>query len=134
MARTRTPEPTPEAVAEAQAQQDAALLAALQDRDGDTPPVIPPAPRRNPTIGENYISAVELIAEARKRTRLSEATLTKVYELNLMWALNNRASVNQNIFDEDDVVGDEVGAGEAPDLPEPNEVITGDDEETTDGS
>ena len=135
MARTRTPEPTPGTVAEEQAAQDAALLAALQERDGDTPPDLtqPRTPRRA-TIGENYISAVELIKEARTRTRLSEATLVKVYELNLMWALNNRGSVNPELFDDTEMVGDEGQGAEAPDLPEPHEVITGDDEESTDGS
>lgn len=134
MARTRNAEPTPQSAAEEQAAQDAALLTALQERDGDQPPTDTPAPRRNQTIGENFVSVVELIRTARQQSRLSEATLVKIYELNLMWALNNRQTVDQNIFPGDaESMGTEGDGAEAPDLPEPNERITG-DEESTNGS
>lgn len=129
MARPRktAPEPTPEAItakAEEQAASDAALLAALQNRDA-----IPAAPRRLPTIGDNFVTSAALIAQARRDTRLSEPTLIKLFELQMMWALNNRSNTQQSILDDEEFVGDESGGGEgeaaeAPTAADVNEVIT----------
>lgn len=127
MARTkRAAAPTQQAEAEQQAALDAALAEALQNRDGA--PASPP--RRSLTLGENFVNVVELLKQARRSSRLSEATLVKLWELNLMWALNNRGTVSPEVYpDEPEFInppegGDESEPEEAPDLPEPNERIT----------
>lgn len=105
--------------AQRQADADAALLAALQERDGT---ILPPAPQGQ-TIGQQFDDIVDLIAAARRRTKLSEATLIKAWELNLMWVLNNRQQPTIPPFEYES--GEEAN-GEV-DLPVPNEVLGGED-------
>ena len=107
------------AAAEEQAAKDLALLQSLQKRD---------TPKPGPTIGDNFVASAGLLAEVRVKTRLSEATLLKLFELQMMWALNNRNQPNYG----DDLIGPEVGGddeGEV-DLPTPHEIITEINEET----
>jgi hypothetical protein len=85
-------------------------------------------PKRRPSLGENFVDMANLIKEAKKDTRLSETSLIKLWELNLMWALNNRSSVDQNVYPEPEEGG---GTGEQADLPTTNEVITGEPDEET---
>ena len=107
------------AAAEAQAAQDQALADALKSRDGE---IVTPQRKPNPTIGDNFIGAAELIAAAKKKLHLQEQTLVKVLELQMMWALNNRQTTQQTIFDDTESGGGEPQEDEG--LPEPNEVIT----------
>lgn len=77
-----------QAIAQAQADADATILANLQDRDG-----VLTAPEPEPetqTIGSAFRSSVQLIAETKREFRLSEQTLVKMWELNLMWVIQNR--------------------------------------------
>lgn len=106
--------------AEQQAAADLALLKALQERD---------KPKPGPTIGDNFVAAAALIADTRQRTRLSEPTLIKLFELQMMWALNNR----QQPSGYDNLIGPEVGdeSGGEDDLPTPHEIITEISEEST---
>lgn len=115
---------TPEEIAETNAAADRDLLAKLEARDGE---YTPPAPATEEeiedrlTIGDQFLRIAELLAKAKSKYRLSEATLIKAWELNLMWILNQqqaaeRASHSQPPFD--------FPVGE-PDLPTPNEVIEG---------
>lgn len=96
------------------------IEAALEEAFAARPPVEP-----RPTIGDNFLAAAKLIKEAKVDYRLTEGTLIKLFELQLLWAMNNR---------EQQPYGGS-GFDEAPDLPEPTEYIAGEpDEETTDGS
>jgi hypothetical protein len=126
-----------QAAAEAAAKDDAALLDALTRRDSDPETRNDPAPAepesQGQTLGEQYLSVVNLIADAKKTTRLTEATLIKAWELNLMWVINSRqlaiqeaAQAQRSPFGSGypTEIGDE-GNGEV-DLPEPNETITED--------
>jgi hypothetical protein len=61
-------------------QSDEEIMAALQS---GAPTV--GAPR---TIADNFVSAALLVAQAKKDTHLSETTLVKLLELQMMWALN----------------------------------------------
>lgn len=105
--------------AEAQAAKDREALAQLEARKKEP---------RKPTIGDNFVTTAHMIATARAETRLSEATLLKIYELNLMWALNNRQSVEQSVFSDEELEqitgGGEVDETGDESLPEPHEVIT----------
>lgn len=110
------------AVAEQQASADAALLAALQARDAEPP---------QQTIADQYNDIIDLIATAKRRTRLSEATLIKAWELNLMWVLNNRQQP-QPQYPNFDYADTPNGGSEAEEngedvLPVPNEVLGGDE-------
>ena len=111
--------------AKAQAAQDAALAEALAARDAD-----PPAPEpRGPTIGDQFLRLAELIADAKRRTRLQESTLIKAWELNLMWIHNERQLALQEAnsrpsFPYEDIESGGTGEdAEADDLPIPNEVL-----------
>ena len=74
------------------------------------------------------MSVAALISQARNDTRLSEANLLKVWELTLMWALNNRQDHDLNGVFPTEGEGEEAeGDGS---LPEPNEIIGGDDDDT----
>jgi hypothetical protein len=95
-------------------------MEAIGARDAETPPTPTPTPK--PTLGENFVSIAELIKTVKFKTRLSEQTLVKLWELNLMWALNNRQTTSTDIFPGEE---GEAVESEAPDLPEPNERITG---------
>ena len=114
------------AAAEKQAAQDAALLEALKARDA-AQPTEPPA--QAPTLRENFESIVAMLADEKRKTRLSEATLVKAWELNLLWVIQNRQLdlSEQQITAQRNPFGMEMsGDGNGSvgdDLPVPNEVI-----------
>ncbi len=112
--------PTPEAVADATSEETteqeqvskAELLARIQNEFANRPS----EPKRV-TIADLYQQAVALIASSMgyRTTKLrSETTAVRIYELTLMWALNNRDRVPSH-----DILPDEMGsnAGE-PEVPE----------------
>lgn len=51
-----------------------------------------PEERTPPTIGQNFVEVATLIAEAKRQTKLNESTLVKLWELTLLWAVNNSPS------------------------------------------
>lgn len=112
--------------AQARAEEDRLLLEQVRAfaESGGEPK---PAARRNPSLGENFVDMAQLLAKVKKETRLSEGTVLKLWELNLMWALNNRQNIDQNVYPEVDPEGGDEGEAE---LPTPHEVITGEPEET----
>lgn len=121
---TEAPVETPEPSPEEQVAADAALAAALGLNNQN---IVQP-PTRRASLGDNFVSVAALISQARKDTRLSEATLLKVWELTLMWALNNRQDHDLNGVFPTEGEGEEAeGDGS---LPEPNEIIGGDDDDT----
>jgi hypothetical protein len=82
-----------------------------------------PAPRKV-TIQELFEQGVALVASATGKNyrggipRVSEATAVKVYELSMMWALNNRdGNASHNILPE------EIGSDAPYEPPTPDEVI-----------
>lgn len=89
-------------IAEAQAAKDRELLASLPK----------PEPKPAATLADNYFSAVGLIAQAKRETRLGETALVRLWELTLMWALNNRNTPQPNYLP-DDLPIDEIITGEA---------------------
>jgi hypothetical protein len=121
---TPTVTPTPEdiqATAEAQAAIDADLLAALRERDSAPQPPSTPTP----TLADNVVAAAELIRNLRRDTRLSETTLVRLLELQMMWHINNRQPQQQPMIP--DFTGDESGGEEEPVAPtaaDVHEVIT----------
>jgi hypothetical protein len=122
-----------QAAAEATAKGDAALLDALTKRDSNPEPKEP-----TQTIGDQFNSIADLIVATKQRTRLSEATLIKAWELNLMWIINSRqlamqeaARAQQPQFGTYPVESGDEGTGET-ELPEPNETI-GEDAGQDDG-
>lgn len=111
--------------AEAQAAQDAALMESLVKRDGV---LTPPQRPSNPTIGDNFIGSAALIAQAKKDTHLTENTLIKLFELQMSWALQNRQTTQQSIYEDAVSGGGEKPVGDEG-LPEPDETITAATEE-----
>lgn len=97
--------PVVEATPDDQAAADAALDEALNSGIVPPPPGTFDEPRRNPTLSENFVDVAILIADVKKKSRLSEATLIKAWELGLMWALNNRQSVEPSIYPTEDGAG-----------------------------
>lgn len=111
------------ALAAAQAAKDAELLAALAERkaSGNEPTLeTPPEPEEKTlTLGDQFLGIAELIATAKRVHRLSEQTLTKLWELNLQWVLNERHLAQQE--------------RQQPSLPWdiPTQELSGDGEENT---
>ena len=101
---------------------DTELLARIQSEFANRPP----APPRRITIAEMYQQAAALICSAMgyRTTRLkSETTAVRIYELTLMWALNNKGTEpSHDILDPEEIGDTSEGADEAP-APEPNETI-----------
>lgn len=93
-----------QAIAEAQAAKDRDLLEALGKRD--TAPAVAP----KPSLGDNFVSVAAMIAQASKDTHIAHVNLVKIWELTLMWELNNRNQPQQPVFDHRDLV--DVGSGE----------------------
>lgn len=75
-------------------------------------------PKPAPTLADNYFSSVGLIQQAKRETRLSETTLVRMWELTLMWALNNRQAPPPFLPMDD----------EQPELPEVHEIFSGEAE------
>lgn len=123
--------PTVQELAQDIADSDAALMDSLIAKNGVLRnPAPAPAPAR-PTIVDNFIAAADLIVEHRRRTRLSETSLIRLLELQMMWHLNNRPQPQpqQDFFTPEAGEGATSGdEGEAPSLPEADEVITGTEE------
>jgi hypothetical protein len=123
---TPTVTPTPEdiqATAEAQAARDADLMAALQERTANSAPET----QSQPTLADNVVAAAELVADLRKKLRLSEATLVKVLELQMQWHWANRQQQQAQQPMSPDFFGDESGGDgepEAPTAADVHEVIT----------
>jgi len=94
-----------------------------------------PAPAKV-SISDIFDQSVALVAHATGRRsvlgpRVSEQTAVKLYELALMWALNNRDRTDTgSIIPTQELSG---GPGEAREAPEPNEALgfDGDAEQET---
>lgn len=68
------------AVAEAQAALDKALMEQLAEQQDE--------PRQ--TMQEAFDDVAKMIASTKRTTHLSEQTIVKLWELQLMWTLNTR--------------------------------------------
>lgn len=115
-------------LAEAQAARDAELAAALAARtEAEASEPAPEEPSAPPTMGDQYLDIAQLIAKAKRLTKLSEPTLVKVWELNLQWVLNERHLAQQAAQQRSFPFGEVSGGGDEvseADLPTPHEVIT----------
>jgi hypothetical protein len=121
-----------QAMAEQQAAADAELLAQLQARDADTEePAMPDAPTE-PTLAERFTAVAVLVSNVhaalkRRRTPLSEATLSKLFEVSLQyhaWDWQKRQQEAQNPFTQ--FMQGNGDTGEGSDLvgPEPDEILS----------
>lgn len=119
--------------AKEQAATDKALLAALAERKaaGEEPTLSEAKPEEpeTQTLGDQYMGIAQLIAKAKRETRLSETSLIKLWELNLQWVLNERHLAQQAAQQQRmpwDIPTQEVGSEGTEDSgpPPTNEVIT----------
>lgn len=126
--RSRTPEQeaseslTPEAIeaATAAAEADRALLEKLKQRDAV------PEPEPEPTIADRFVGMADLLVQVRQRTRLGEATLSKLMETALQyhaWDYGRRQQEANNPMRQ---FMNQQGSGDGEELigPPPDEVIT----------
>lgn len=104
------------AIAEAQAAVDKALAEALAKRDAEAPSK--PAKAKPASLGDNFLSVAAMIAQAYKDTHIAHPNLIKIWELTLMWELNNRNQPQAPIFDPADLPN--VSGGEESENSEPD--------------
>lgn len=80
------------------------------------------SPTPSATLEGNFLAVAAMVAATKKETRLSEPTLVKLWELNLMWALNNRAPAGlaeSGIEGIPEGLGDEILGGDTDETPTP---------------
>lgn len=125
MSRTRAPE-APVEETEPAPVTDAEIMAAVNAEMARTQAAYS-EPKRV-TVSELFQQAVALVASATGKSFrngvpiVSETSAVKLYELTLMWALNNRSGTPSH-----DILPGEGGEGEPvpTELPIPNEIIGG---------
>lgn len=129
-------------IAEEQAARDAALLeeamAAQQPNDEPEEEEFTPTPDSESTLADRFVGINELITSERKRTRLSESTLTKNFEIALQyhaWDYQRRAQEQSQMSQLAQMLGSR-GEGTNGDEslvgPEPHEIIGPADDDTPD--
>lgn len=112
-----------EAQAEVQQPSDEEIMAAINAEIASRQAASAP---RQVTIAELFEQGVALIASATGKNfrggvpRVTEQTAVRIYELTLMWALNNRGQGGTpGILSNEEIGTEPIG----DDLPTPNEII-----------
>lgn len=83
------------------------------------------------SLGENFIAIAHLISQTKTETRIPFSDLVKLWELNMLWALNHKGNPGgapDPFAGAFELEGGEDG--EEIELPTADEILSGDEEES----